>query len=131
MAKKKGASASPFVPEDEQPYPIPENWCWLELSNIAKIRTGKKDANYGSADGEYFFFTCASEPIRCTGYSFDCKAILLAGNGNISNMSIYEGRFEAYQRTYVVEIVPPFITEYCYYYFQYRWVDYKALFEKC
>ena len=28
MPKKKEAFASPFVPEEEQPYPIPENWCW-------------------------------------------------------------------------------------------------------
>lgn len=114
-----------LVPVDEQPYVVPGNWCWIPFSNISRIRTGKKDANYGSADGNYFFFTCASEPIRCANYSFDCKAILLAGNGNIGNIAIYEGKFEAYQRTYVVEIAPPILTEYCYFYFQYRWVDYN------
>ena len=114
-----------LVPAEEQPYRIPKNWTWIEFSNIASIRTGKKDANYGSADGEYYFFTCAAEPIRCAGYSFDCKAILLAGNGDISNISIHEGKFEAYQRTYVVEIVEPVIVEFCYYYFKYRWVDYN------
>lgn len=110
---------------EEQPHKIPCNWVWVQFSNVSNIRTGKKDANYGSLDGQYFFFTCASEPIRCTDYSFDCKAILLAGNGDISNISIYEGKFEAYQRTYVVKITSPFLTEYFYYYFQYRWVDYN------
>ena len=114
-----------LVPVEEQPYSIPKNWCWVELFNISKIRTGKKDANYGSADGEYYFFTCVTKAIRCVGYSFDCKAILLAGNGDISNISMYEGKFEAYQRTYVVEIVEPISTEFCYYYFNYRWVDYN------
>lgn len=28
MVKKKGPLASPFVSAEEQPYPIPENWCW-------------------------------------------------------------------------------------------------------
>ena len=40
MAKKKGVSASPFVPEEEQPYSIPENWCWTRLDNIAEIIGG-------------------------------------------------------------------------------------------
>lgn len=114
-----------LVPVEEQPHKIPCNWAWVQFSNVSNIRTGKKDANYGSLDGQYFFFTCASEPIRCTDYSFDCKAILLAGNGDISNISIYEGKFGAYQRTYVVKITSPFLTEYFYYYFQYRWVDYN------
>lgn len=115
-----------LVPTEEQPCKIPAQWLWVQFSNIARIRTGKKDANYGSTDGNYFFFTCASEPIRCASYSFDCKAILLAGNGNIGNIALYEGKFEAYQRTYVVEIATPILTEYCYYYFQYRWVDYNT-----
>ena len=34
MAKKKGVPASPFVPEEEQPYPIPENWCWTDIESI-------------------------------------------------------------------------------------------------
>ena len=32
MAKKKETLTSPFVPEEEQPYPIPENWCWTYLT---------------------------------------------------------------------------------------------------
>lgn len=40
MAKKKAASASPFVPEDEQPYPIPENWCWTRMNYIAQWGSG-------------------------------------------------------------------------------------------
>lgn len=40
MAKKKGTLASPFVPVEEQPYPIPENWCWTRLGNITEIIGG-------------------------------------------------------------------------------------------
>lgn len=128
MAKAKSKKITleeALVPVEEQPYEVPENWCWVKLSYLADIRTGRKDANYGNEDGEYYFFTCASEPIRCDDYSYDCKAILLAGNGDIGNISIYEGKFEAYQRTYIVETKENIITEYLYYYFKYRWVDYN------
>ena len=128
MAKAKSKKITleeALVPVEEQPYEVPENWCWVKLSYIADIRTGRKDANYGNEDGEYYFFTCASEPIRCDDYSYDCKAILLAGNGDIGNISIYEGKFEAYQRTSIVEAKENIITEYLYYYFKYRWVDYN------
>ena len=115
-----------LVPESEQPYQVPGNWCWIYFKAISKIRTGKKDANYGSKDGEYLFFTCAAEPIRCHGYSFDCDAILLAGNGDINNITRYNGKFEAYQRTYVVEMIVPVNMDYVYYWFKYRWFDFNA-----
>ena len=114
-----------LVPESEQPYKIPENWYWTYLKSMSKIQTGKKDANYGSVDGKYPFFTCAAEPIRCHGYSFDCNAILLAGNGDISNISRYNGKFEAYQRTYVVEIIKPISLDYVFYWFKYKWFDFN------
>lgn len=114
-----------LVPESEQPYSVPGNWCWTYLKSMSKIQTGKKDANYGSVDGEYPFFTCAAEPIRCHGYSFDCNAILLAGNGDINNISCYNGKFEAYQRTYVVEIIEPINTDYVFYWFKYKWFDFN------
>lgn len=131
MARKKENLTSAerleeaLVPDWEQPYKVPENWCWTFLKPISKVRTGKKDANYGSVDGEYPFFTCAAEPIRCHGYSFDCNAILLAGNGDINNISRYNGKFEAYQRTYVVEIIEPINIDYVFYWFKYRWFDFN------
>ena len=36
MAKKKEASANLFVPAEEQPYPIPKNWCWAYLTGFAE-----------------------------------------------------------------------------------------------
>lgn len=114
-----------LVPDVEQPYKIPKNWTWCYLQSFSDISTGKKDANYGSKDGKYYFFTCAADPIRSNGYSFEGKYILLAGNGNISNIQIYDGKFEAYQRTYVLSVNPDIYTEFVYYYFKYRWVDYN------
>lgn len=79
---------------------VPEGWKKVGLASIAPIVTGKKDANFGTADGKYLFFTCAQEPIKAPSYSFDCDAVILAGNGDF-NVKLYRGQFEAYQRTYV------------------------------
>ena len=79
---------------------VPEGWEKVGLASIAPIVTGKKDANFGTPDGKYLFFTCAQEPIRAPSYSFDCNAVILAGNGDF-NVKLYRGQFEAYQRTYV------------------------------
>ena len=32
--------AQALVPESEQPYPVPENWCWVTLGNITQIIGG-------------------------------------------------------------------------------------------
>ena len=79
---------------------LPVGWEKRGLSEIAPILTGKKDANFGTEDGKYLFFTCAQEPIKAPSYSFDCDAVILAGNGDF-NVKLYRGKFEAYQRTYV------------------------------
>ena len=81
---------------------IPEGWEKKNLGDITPIKTGKRDANFGTADGEYPFFTCAQEPIKSPAYSFDASAVILAGNGDF-NVKLYRGKFEAYQRTYVLE----------------------------
>lgn len=80
---------------------LPEGWEYRKLGSFFNVVTGKKDANYGTSDGQYPFFTCSQEPIKSPGYSFDSAAILLAGNGEFS-VKIYRGKFEAYQRTYVL-----------------------------
>ena len=80
---------------------VPEGWEKKNLGGIAPILTGKKDANFGTYNGEYPFFTCSQEPIKAPSYSFDNSAVLLAGNGDF-NVKLYRGKFEAYQRTYVL-----------------------------
>ncbi|MCX7279045.1 MAG: restriction endonuclease subunit S [Burkholderiales bacterium] len=72
------------------------------LGEFVQIRTGKLDANASSEDGEYPFFTCAKEPLRISTFSYDCDCVLVAGNGDL-NVKHYRGKFDAYQRTYIVE----------------------------
>lgn len=82
---------------------LPKGWAWCRLGDIANIQTGKKDANYGDKNGKYPFFTCALLPIRCNNYSFDMEAVLLPGNGaNVGEVVYFKGKFEAYQRTYIL-----------------------------
>ena len=80
---------------------IPEGWQQLLLEQVAPILTGKKDANFSTTDGPYPFFTCAQTPLQAPSYSFDCNAVILAGNGDF-NVKLHRGQFEAYQRTYVL-----------------------------
>lgn len=72
------------------------------LGSICSVRTGKKDVNQGNPSGKYPFFTCAKDHTYSDKYSFDGRAILIAGNGVVGQTTLYEGRFEAYQRTYVL-----------------------------
>lgn len=73
-----------------------------KLGQFVKIKTGKLDANASSENGEYPFFTCAVEPLRIDTYNYDCECVLVAGNGDL-NVKYYNGKFDAYQRTYIIE----------------------------
>jgi type I restriction enzyme S subunit len=78
-----------------------EDWRDVRLGDYFPVVTGKKDANFSTDDGEYPFFTCSQSAIKAPSYSFEGAAILLSGNGDF-NVKRYIGKFEAYQRTYVL-----------------------------
>lgn len=79
-----------------------DTWESISLGNICKIKTGKLDANAANEDGLYPFFTCAKEISYINEYAFDAEALLIAGNGDIGDIKYYNGKFNAYQRTYVL-----------------------------
>ena len=74
----------------------------VKIGNLTNIKTGKLDANASSEDGQYPFFTCSREPLKISTYSYDCECVLVAGNGDL-NVKYYKGKFDAYQRTYIIE----------------------------
>ena len=80
------------------------DWEVKTLGDICgRITTGMLDANAMVANGDYPFFTCASENYWIDKYAFDCEALLLSGNGaNVGYVHYYNGKFNAYQRTYVI-----------------------------
>lgn len=95
---------------------LPEGWSQNNIGSLCIIKTGKKDANFGGKEGLYPFFTCAQEPIRANSYSFNTHAIILAGNGDF-NVKLFRGKFEAYQRTYVITSTNP----------HFLWLSYFAI----
>lgn len=80
---------------DEHGVRFGEEWNISNLSNLCCIKTGKKDVNEGNPQGVYPFFTCASEPTKSDSYSYDCEALLIAGNGILGKTHYYIGKFEA------------------------------------
>lgn len=72
------------------------------LGDLCKIKAGKKDVRQGNPHGEYPFFTCAKTCTFADTYSYDCAALLVAGNGDVGYTQKYVGKFEVYQRTYVL-----------------------------
>ena len=74
----------------------------MKLGLLVKVRTGKLDANAAVSGGCYPFFTCSKEVSEIDTYAYDCECVLVAGNGDL-NVKYYNGKFNAYQRTYIVE----------------------------
>ena len=79
---------------------------WEEdsLGNLCSITTGKLDANAMVENGKYRFYTCAREYYYINDFAFDTDALLISGNGaNVGYIHHYNGKFNAYQRTYVLD----------------------------
>ena len=91
----------------------------VKLADIARIRTGKLDSNAAVEDGEYPFFTCSQQTLRIDRPAYDTEAILLGGNNaaGVFPLKYYNGQFNAYQRTYILETLDPNVlnTRYLYY----------------
>jgi type I restriction enzyme S subunit len=94
-------SGGKMVWNEELKREIPKGWEVKNAYEIADIKTGKEDANHATKNGKYPFFTCANDVLRCDDYKFDGNVILIAGNGDF-NVKHYNGKFNAYQRTYVI-----------------------------
>lgn len=78
-------------------------WIPCKLGDICSITTGKLDANAMVHTGKYRFFTCSKDVFFIDKFAFDTEALLISGNGNIGYVHYYKGKFNAYQRTYVLD----------------------------
>jgi type I restriction enzyme M protein len=92
-----------------------DKWEMVKLGEVTSIVTGKKDANFWTNDWKYPFFTCGEKILMAPDYSFDTEAILIAGNGNVGECKYYKGKFEVYQRTYVIDWFRWMHPRYCFY----------------
>ncbi len=80
-----------------------DEWNIYPLSKVVNnISTGKLDANAAKKNGKYKFFTCSKEDFLTNTYSFDGDAVIINGNGDLGITKVYSGKFDAYQRTYVL-----------------------------
>lgn len=84
-------------------------WVNRKLGDMVQFKTGKLNSNAASTDGLYPFFTCSRETFRTDTYSFDTEAVLLAGNNasGVYPLKYFKGKFDAYQRTYVITTLDP------------------------
>jgi type I restriction enzyme S subunit len=87
-------------------------WKKVKLGEIANIKTGKLDSNAAVTNGLYPFFTCDPNTLRINEWAYDTEAVLLAGNNASGNYTAkyYIGKFNAYQRTYIIESSNTFVT---------------------
>lgn len=88
------------------PYMNDKNFKTKNFLDVFDVTTGKLDSNAAERNGQYPFFTCAQEAFKTNTYSFDCEALLLSGNNatGIFSVKYYNGKFDAYQRTYVLTL---------------------------
>lgn len=78
---------------------------YVKARELVTYKTGKLDSNAAEEGGRYPFFTCAQTTYRINRFAFDTECVLLAGNnaGGIFPLKYFKGKFNAYQRTYVIE----------------------------
>lgn len=79
---------------------------FYKLNEICDIITGKLDANEMTPDGRYPFYTCDPNPYKIDTYAYDLECVLIGGNNAAGNFPInyYNGKFNAYQRTYIISV---------------------------
>lgn len=82
-------------------------WAVQKLEEIVSIKTGKLDSNAAVPNGQYPFFTCDPQTLAINTYAYDTEAVLLAGSNASGNYTAkyYHGKFNAYQRTYIIESI--------------------------
>jgi type I restriction enzyme S subunit len=94
----------------------------LEFKKTVKVlqfSTGKLNSNAAVQDGLYPFFTCGQEILRTNTFSLDEEVVLLGGNNAsaIYPVFYYKGKFDAYQRTYIIKPKPECYISFKYLYF--------------
>ena len=100
-----------------------EGWEKYSLMDICNVTTGKHDANHAEINGKYRFYTCSSQYVYCNTKRYEGECIILPGNGiNVGESYYYNGEFDAFQRTYVIDKIDKrIIPMYLFYHLQNNW----------
>ncbi len=83
---------------------IPDGWNIIKLRFVSSIFTGSKNTEDSEESGEYPFFVRSQNIEYLSNYSYDCEAILTAGDGvGVAKVfHYYKGKFDAHQRVYIL-----------------------------
>jgi type I restriction enzyme, S subunit len=83
---------------------IPKHWGFKKLRYLCEITTGDKDTVDAVDGGEFPFFVRSQTVERIDSYSFDCEAVLTAGDGvGVGKVfHHHQGKFAVHQRVYVL-----------------------------
>ena len=95
-----------------------------KLPDICTIKTGKHDANHANKEGKYRFYTCSNQYSMCDTYSFTGESVIVPANGDIGLVFYYDGEFDAYQRTYVLNDIT-ILPKYLFYHMQLYWRNFN------
>ena len=89
----------------------------VKLGQLTNIKTGRLDVNAENPNGKYPFFTCSKNHTYIDEYAFEGESVLVAGNGDL-NVKYYDGKFNAYQRTYVIQANEKINGKFLYYFLE-------------
>ena len=104
-----------------KPIWLPEfqsNWDLIPLKRLCTIETGTADTQDADPDGSYDFVIRSPRLKQASTYTFDCEAIVTAGDGAVGEVFHYmNGPFLAHQRTYVLHSFQGIDARYLFYFF--------------
>jgi type I restriction enzyme S subunit len=94
-------------------------WKNEKLSNLMIIQTGSRNTEDNKLGGKYPFFVRSQQVERIDSYSYDCEAVLTAGDG-VGTGKVFHyivGKFDVHQRVYVMSNFSGIDGKYFYYFF--------------
>lgn len=99
---------------------VPQLWDVARLRYLTRIETGGRDTVDSTLDGSYPFFVRSQTVEAIDTFSYDCEAVLTAGDGAGVGKVFHHfaGKFEAHQRVYVMHAFRRISGRFFYYYFQ-------------
>jgi len=82
---------------------VPKHWEVKKLKYLCNIQTGDKDTIDAIEDGNFPFFVRSQTVERINSFTFDCEAVLTAGDGvGVGKVFHYvNGKFDFHQRVYM------------------------------
>ena len=96
---------------------IPNHFNLVKMKYLCDIQTGEKDTVDADPEADYDFYVRSKKIYKISSYSFDCKAVLMPGDGDVGNIFHYvDGKFDFHQRVYMMNNFANTDSRFFYYY---------------